>query len=427
MRKILRAGAGNLGQMLKMQTSKMGLGLWLLLICWASQLSAWELNNFYFFRPRIQEVKIVSGSDSVCFSKTSKSLSIGDQPRLALVVELILGHSKIFISEVSVCDESGKKIPTLSWPDGWEVPEVEWFRVEPDARDIYYDNKRPVFHWDVISYLNTLMADNGNKWIIAADPDPTLLRVRLRHLGTMRYAVRVYWKGQTISSPGPEARFRGDIGSEVHRVSIYGETGNPIINYAFGRFNLPYIWGAGGTDDEDHQTNRFIGADCADFVTGVFRDLGVELPFSSVAAFYPRGIYRKKNFGRPITGVLEPDVSGIYRTQKGRAVRFGDDGDVKTGDILVFARHTAILYVDQSPSIGVLRGHSNGILDTSDLLIHTLYREPTIEKIGPAHPLTTFFVFRFNGDFGGQSLGMEEVESQFLPAAPEPRKIRTRR
>ena len=64
-----------------------------------------------------------------------------------------------------------------------------------------------------------------------------------------------------------------------------------------------------------------------------------------------------------------------FFNQKGELVKIGTGG-VNVGDIVLYNRHVGFLFKDTTPI---------DILDETDLIVHTLFREPRIEPLSDVH------------------------------------------
>jgi hypothetical protein len=248
---------------------------------------------------------------------------------------------------------------------------VRWFRVEPDTVGESYDNTQPSYHYDEIPYAETTILEGLGQWSIVADPRPTILPAA-GWVGTMRYKAEVTALGATLATPGAESRELGGASPAVHRVSYAGTRDDAYVNTLLAFFNQPYVWGSMGPNDAKHQTSWFIGADCADLLTGARRVLtGEDIPYSYSGAFLRGGVYAKKH-GKVVASAFTRGADGIFRDERGRTLSVGPTGTIRTGDVLVMPRHVGVLSEDRAPK---------GLLDANDLVIHTLFAEPREEPL----------------------------------------------
>ncbi len=306
---------------------------------------------------------------------------------LGLVLEIESNNKNIFISYWKKVIIDGQTIITRRPEDfNLEHIKITWYKIEPVRGSKktgykYYSNEdwieedggyKKIWHWDKIEYQEFVW-DSSNTWIIKADVTP----VRLDHhnFGTMRYKVEIEYKGKKISSPGIESVEKdGEI--DAHRISVRGNTGNKIIDWAYSFFNLPFIWGSASRTGQSsaHQTEKYIGADCADFVVGAFRKAGYNIPYT--------GSQLLLNYARVIVKPDSIDNQGFYII-KGKRIKF-DTGMVMPGDLVLWSRHAAILG----------RDNGNNLLDQNDIVIHILFHEPVFEKISRAYS-GDFVIARF--------------------------------
>ncbi|OPX17746.1 hypothetical protein BXT86_04870 [candidate division WOR-3 bacterium 4484_100] len=312
---------------------------------------------------------------------------------LGLVVEFEKDNKKFFISPWKKVIIGGKEIVTEAPEDfGLEQIKILWYKVEPVRGNKktgfrYYSNEdwvekdgilKKIWHWDKLNYKEFVW-DSSNTWIIKADVIP--VELDSHPFGTMRYKVEVKFNNQMISSPGAESvKKDGDI--DAHRISVRGNTGNKIIDWAYSFFNLPFIWGSASRTGRpcEHQTEKYIGADCADFVVGIFRKAGYDMPYT--------GSQSLLHYANIIASPDSIDNKGFY-IKNGARIKFDGNNNeaVIPGNIVLWSRHAAILAFD----------NGNKFLDQDDIVIHTLFHEPTFEKISNAYSGNfTIARFKFN-------------------------------
>jgi len=323
---------------------------------------------------QIEKVYIVS---QVCRKDSIKSIP-DDKPKypikdlenaiLGIVVEAKKDGKKVYFSEFDQFEINGKIVDDslIEKPENLEGIEIRWYKVEPD-RGSYSNEKivngKRVFQVDKIIYREIEWPCSTNCWKRFADVTPVFLDKN--DVGTMRYKVEIKYDGKTFSTQSED---------KAHRISVRGNTGNEIIDWAYSFFNLPYIWGS-----TSKQVENYIGFDCADFVVAAGRKAGFNVPYTWTPDL-PR--YLEK-----ITQLLEfdsLDEEGYYYDRNKEIAKF-DEGGVKPGDVVLWKRHVGILLKDCSNPKGKDKGKPNGILDKYDIVIHTLFHEPKEEEIGKAY------------------------------------------
>ena len=110
------------------------------------------------------------------------------------------------------------------------------------------------------------------------------------------------------------------------RVSF--RTGDDYLGWLSTYFNVPNVFGSAGPSDARHQTERYVGADCADVLVGALRAAGhTEASYTSIS-----GLDR---LAEPVSAVLSMDAMGTVRDAAGEphALRWGED--IAPGDLLV--------------------------------------------------------------------------------------------
>ncbi|MEZ5357954.1 MAG: hypothetical protein R3F48_03925 [Candidatus Zixiibacteriota bacterium] len=244
---------------------------------------------------------------------------------------------------------------------------IAWYKIESDARGKWYSNTSPEWHWDSLDYVQTTWVANAAS--VVADVAPTVLYPIILDkiaVGTMRYRVVIDVDGKKYSSPGMREKYKGCITEAVHRISRKGNTGNAIIDYGLTMCNNPYIWGSASFSGSefDNQAERFLGADCADFAVAAARMAGYsKMPYggSSTLGPYTDAIANARKIRRD-----------VYIDGHGKKIAI-DSGRVHIGDFIVWDGHVGLLYEDTDPI---------GVLNVSDLVLHTLFAEPQIAPIG---------------------------------------------
>jgi len=331
----------------------------------------------------IEDVYVVSKieGDKLASSKP-KYPTIDDKTNLYLVLKAKEKGKTIYFSEISDFVLDSKKIHN-SKISKWDTKKhgdlsVGWFKVEPAQRCL--DNTNNGWHWEKVKYKETPFKKDA--WVIEADVDPTFL-VPQKGKGTMRFKAKISYNSKMVSSPGAESYGKTGIKENVPRISVRGNTGIPIVDWGYSFMNQPYIWGSESPTgkDENHQSERYIGADCADLVVAAARKAGHKIKYGGSHNLSPNDARRDTEF---ISREPVLYTDGVYR-KNGKPVKINQE-NVKIGDIVLYNRHVGILTKDLSPV---------GILSSKDLVLHTLFKEPMEEPISQAYS-PKFSIVRFN-------------------------------
>jgi hypothetical protein len=221
------------------------------------------------------------------------------------------------------------------------------------------------FRFETIDYAETelpLAAGQGPA-AITADVRPTLTPNHggaAPGLGTMRYRLHARTAdGGELATPGIEARRgrgSGGLTDAVARVSLRRD--DTYLGYLTEMYGQPYIWASAGTSDRAHQSEHLEGSDCADFVIYGRRRMGASYSYTWTGGL---GSYTR-SLGR---GTLGKD--GIYRDRRGEPLPFP-----AAGDLILFPRHVGALVADRG---------QRGVLDSADIMMHTLFDSPKEEAI----------------------------------------------
>ncbi|MEM2173968.1 MAG: NlpC/P60 family protein [Candidatus Pacearchaeota archaeon] len=289
----------------------------------------------------------------------------------------------VYISNFDNVIIKGRKIETrlINEFDELNNAVVRWYKIEPDitraySNEIFVGGKK-TWRYDRIEYIRIewqhltqelqLPDPRWKKWARWADVNPVNFNNAESNVGTMRYQVEIKFNDE-IKASSIEAKINGDI--DAHRISVKGNTGNKILDWAYSFFNLPYIWGSSA-----EQADNYIGFDCADFVVSVFRKAGYNIPYTHSRAL-PR--YFKIIF----SSLKKEENEDCFYYSKGY-IKFSQDEEndgVKRGDIVLWEGHTALLAEDSSKD-----GKPNGYFDCHDIVLHTLFYPPRKEKIKDAY------------------------------------------
>jgi hypothetical protein len=175
--------------------------------------------------------------------------------------------------------------------------------------------------------------------------------------------------GTIVRTPDGDDVDRHGLVSEVQRVSF--RSGDDYLGWLSTYFNVPKLFGSTGSSDRRHQTEQYIGADCADVLVGALRAGGVDdASYTSISGIH--------HLARPVTDALLLDELGQVRELTGepRPLRWGED--IEPGDLLVLNYeslpegllprdwdHIGALVSDSGPD-----GTSNGVLDSADVMRH---------------------------------------------------------
>ncbi|HVO29473.1 MAG TPA: hypothetical protein VMV18_02005 [bacterium] len=294
---------------------------------------------------------------------------------VAIEAEDARGRPALFAGapRVDLGDGAGAR-EARAWPDD-EPLQIAWSKVEP-AED-WADNDRGGFHWDEIPYRETAWpADDPRALAREADVRATILPDR-GGLGTMAFKVAATSGASSKATPGMESRFRGGLSGDVMRVSYRRD--DTFLGYLTELFNTPYIWASAGTGAQ-HQAERQIGSDCADFICYGLRRSGKKIEYGYT------GDVPKWGGGTPLFSIAGVDADGRYVDAKGKTIPVGERG-MKPGDLILFKGHVAAFLHDRAPE---------GVLDENDEIVHTAWAPPSEESFRSAArwTATPFTVWR---------------------------------
>ncbi len=332
---------------------------------------------------KVTNVYILSkvGDNGIASSKP-KYPTIGDKVNLYAIIKAKEDEKTVYFSELQEVTVQGNKISKEKIKK-WDKTTygniaINWSKVEPTQRIL--SNTFPVWHWAKVKYSETPIRSTG--WSIRADLNPTYLTPQ-KGLGTMRFKIDVKYGRHKLSTPGKKSYGKTGIKDDVHRISMRGNTGIPIIDWGYSFMNQPYIWGSASPTrkDKDHQSEKHIGADCADLVVAAARKAGHKISYGGSHNISPNDVRKDTIF---ISRRPKSHTDGIYRKNK-KQIKIGKD-NVRLGDIVLWKGHVGILSKDRPPV---------GYLSSNDLVLHTLFKEPAEEPISEIYK-PKFSIVRFN-------------------------------
>ncbi len=258
----------------------------------------------------------------------------------------------------------GQKVTLHAELSGGKARTVRWSKLVPTADSV--DNTQPSFHFEPIPYRAQPIAACDDQLDCPADVGGGLrVAPGLEGTGNMAFQVEATLdSGAAVQSPGLEARDVGGLSPKVMRVVVRRD--DSYLGYLTELNGSPFIFGSAGPDGRN-QTDRLLGADCADLAVYGRRRLGLGAKYTST--------YHFDEQAPELTRAVALD-DGHAADAKGRAIAFGEKG-VRVGDVLHFpgSRHVAVLWEDRPPL---------GVLDPGDLMFHTCWGPPTVEPIGEA-------------------------------------------
>ena len=332
--------------------------------------------------PELEKIYIVSRQNNDKWAtSTPKYPTVDDKVIMYPIIKANINDKIIYFSNTKNIKINGKKIPSKLIKE-WDLAKydeisLKWFKIEPTKKSYSNDNCQPGW-WDKIKYKSTIFGD-GN-WQCNADVMPTIkdiipLNIDKKITGTMRYKVEVKYNNKIISSPDEKSTGKIGIKPKVHMICVKGNTDNEYINWLLSYGNVPYIWGSaspkrGKNKDKFHQSEVYIGADCADLVVAAWRKIDQDVPYFGSCGFKKGGLFVPK-FAEYIVDkpILNEDGVFCYNNQ---SMTFGKDSLIHPGDIIYFTGHVGVILQDVN---------KNKKLDISDTYIEILFDTTTIKTL----------------------------------------------
>ena len=290
---------------------------------------------------------------------TPKRALAKDGVTLFALVEVEHDGARTLYSDAGNVRWRGKPVTTRPLAEAPAIT-IAWRKIEPSVADMS-NTASGSFRYETIPYVATAWRAGGAAapGTAIADVHPTLTPDHGDGLGTMRYQLVVRQGDRTLTSPGIEARRgrgAGGLADDVHRVSLRAD--DSFLGMLGEMYGQPYIWASAGGSDRTHQSERLEGSDCADLMVYGARRTGLAIPYGWTGSLEKHARVLGK-------GALADD--GVYRNARGEPVAF-----TRPGDLVLFPRHVGALVEDRG---------TRGVLDTADLMLHTLFDSPKQQPI----------------------------------------------
>jgi hypothetical protein len=339
---------------------------------------------------------VVGRVDGGVWTDAPTEARLAQKAELAVVV--VDGRKVLVPKGVEAIKLAGRKIagkqlaPLVAKNVRWSTVEPHGFRdstAKNGATSEFYSNvsteAKSFGRWlgyDTIDYFEHVFVERGDP-IIAAEINPSEAgAVQVPGLGTLRFKAEVELAtGTKLASPGAEAVDTFGILPAVHRVSI--RASDDFLGWLGAYLLVPEVFGSAGPG-KNHQTERFVGADCADVIIGAKRRAGSKLAYTNVAGL--------PAFAKQVAAAVELDDRGMPPTEisgvkPGDLIRI-DYGGVLRGHTPRNWDHVAALWEDRSDPKGPLKGAADGKLDGFDLVIHVGHPRLKIEPLSGQSPAT---------------------------------------
>lgn len=348
---------------------------------------------------RIDSIHLVgrAGVDAPWTAGPTEAL-LADAPELAVVALGRLDGRRVLVADAVEPHAAPKpRGPVVPWPDGVSV---RWATVEPHAwrepeavapngvttryhSNVHMDRDRfgKWAGYDEVTYFESPLPDLDDLRRIPAvvrPTDPTA--PSFGGLGTIRYRVEVTLPdGTTRATPGASDRDHYGIRESVHRVSVRRD--DTFTGWLSSYFLVPEVFGSSGPG-KNHQTDRYVGADCADVLTGALRAAGYRIEHSHVAgltklAAVVAGPVDLDDEGNPPTAITGVQVGDVIRIDYGGAL---------SGHTPRSWDHVAVLWEDRSDPESPAKGAPDGHLDGYDLVVHMGHPRLVIEPLANQCP-----------------------------------------
>jgi hypothetical protein len=326
---------------------------------------------------------------------------LDEKAELAAIVVARRGKHRVVLVPTGVesLKLAGRKVPARELAP-LEAKSIRWSTVEPHgfrntspaangATSDFYSNVSTQsgtfgrwLGYDHIDYFEHVFVERGEPIIAAAIKPSEPGAVQVPGLGTLRFKADVELAdGTRVASPGAEATDASGMLASVHRVSI--RASDDFIGWLGAYLLVPEVFGSAGPG-ENHQTERFTGADCADVMIGAMRRMGKKLAYTNVAGLPTYATQIAPSIDVDVRGMPPTPIEGV---KVGDLIRI-DYGGALRGHTPRNWDHVAALWEDRSDPKGPLKGAADGKLDGFDLVIHVGHPRLKIEPLSGQSPAT---------------------------------------
>jgi hypothetical protein len=348
----------------------------------------------------IDRAVVVGRVDDGVWTDRATEARVDQRAELAAVVLAHRGKRRVVLApaEVTKLKLAGRAVPARELA-ALDAKTIRWSTVEPHgfraskakhgATSEFYSNvsteAKTFGRWlgyDAIDYFEHELADAGSAIITAAITPSDKDAVQVPGLGTLRFKVVVELAdGTKVASPGAEKIDTFGILPSVHRVSI--RASDDFLGWLGAYLLVPEVFGSAGPG-VNHQTERFVGADCADVMIGAMRRSGRKLAYTNVAGL--------PSYATQIAASVEVDARGMPATpitgvKAGDLIRIDYGGELRNHTPRNWD-HVAALWEDKSDPNGPHKGAADGKLDGFDLVIHVGHPRLKIEPLSGQSPAT---------------------------------------
>ncbi|MEW6352135.1 MAG: hypothetical protein AB1646_24040 [Thermodesulfobacteriota bacterium] len=297
---------------------------------------------------------------------------------------------------------------------------ARWYQVVPDISEVYQNCNFPwepnPYKWiglAKIKYLRKELEGCRGRWEVdlirngdpqrkgnkAAETVSAMVKAPVdsphyrEDAGSFWFQVEVHKKGRVTRSPGVEDSDNKGLSPKVFRVSV--RDGRGYLGYVTSFFNVPGLFGS-----IPHQSNNYIGADCADVLA------------SAYGKWRGKTIQKNYSVAMLVTRLRKRAEAELTDGKPNKTLEWGKQ--IHPGDFIAVGSSKKGPYVH----IGALFSDAdkNGVLSAGDLVLH-------------AGPMPLHFTPLREGKFDGNvvildphSADLAESQIPVKPVARETRK-----
>ena len=327
-----------------------------------------------------------------------------DQQVTLFAAARLVGRDRVWVTRAPALVLGGRRVKVVS-PEaaGLDGAALRWSTVEPVPAHVGADGVPEPYSnaqlggqnhgawkgYDQLGYFETVLGDFAQGgWTRAGSARPPRpADDTWDGMGTMRFKVELRVGDRLLASAGAEATDQRGLLGRVARVTVRWD--DSFLGWLSSYFMVPEVFGSAGPG-RDHQTDRYVGADCADVLVGALRASGSKVDYTSAAGLTRLTRHVAGPFAADARGVLSAVATG--KQVASVAVAAGDivliryAGPWATGTGRAWD-HVGALWEDR----GV-----KGVLDGEDLIVHMGHPRLEIEPLSAQSP-AVFDVLRWDG------------------------------
>ncbi|MBT3814698.1 hypothetical protein HOE37_02340 [Candidatus Woesearchaeota archaeon] len=294
---------------------------------------------------KVDQVFVLSGVEKETPSHKPKNAIFGKEEIFLYPVVMVKNGKEVeYYSSAPEIKIKGKNIrtnPNKETRAKLEHVIMQWSKVEPliDSHFPYENSDPDTRKWlgiDKINYASSQVEKTKGLQRILADAKPTKQNHNFE-LGTMRFSLELRINDKSWNTPNHNNVKRGGIKSDVLRICyLLDET---FLGWTTSYFNVPGIYGSASLNhshsQRSHQTELYLGFDCADLIVGAARHLNRKYKYTNAD-----GLRQQTEYSDEYLLHQNGEITDL----EGNTAQLKYDQDVQQGDLVFFADQNSNRY-----------------------------------------------------------------------------------